>query len=493
MDRRHLRPVGLDPMDEDIGSLLVTRRRVPRPGEAAPPIRVMCARLPACRLLAMTAASSKEPFDSRIALGSYAVIVGLAGVVAIAWGQAWFGNHLAELQWGRAVIIRMAGAVMMAGAVCAAGLASLDSVARTRALSWFIAAHVLVWLMLVVQIAGPVGEFPLARQLSWAMLTVILGLLYVRTVHRESSPRPLSIVSATPSSDEHAAGTPDMRRIREAAAQEERNRLARDLHDAVKQQVFAIQTSAATVEARFETDAAGARDALAQVRQSAREAMVEMEALLEQLRVAPIGNTGLVEAIRKQCEALAFRTGAEVNLEVGDLPHEDAFAPGAHRAIFRVVQEALANVGRHARARRVQVSLETTPLRIEARIQDDGVGLPQDPSTSGMGIRNMRARAGEIDGSVEITRPPAGGTLVTLSIPYETADARAHQRKQALGLTAVFGMAATLTSVNLLRHGFSFGNVFVVFFTLAFVHHLRIWWRTRQPVRVREATAGSGS
>jgi signal transduction histidine kinase len=74
--------------------------------------------------------------------------------------------------------------------------------------------------------------------------------------------------------------------IREAARQEERVRLARDLHDAVKQQLFAIQAAAATVEARFDTDAAGARQALEQVRSSSREALTEMEVMLDQLQAA---------------------------------------------------------------------------------------------------------------------------------------------------------------------------------------------------------------
>jgi two-component sensor histidine kinase len=325
------------------------------------------------------------------------------------------------------------------------------------------------------------------------MLMVILGLFYVRATYRGTTLLPLSVVTLPETApDPNAAGTPEERRIREAAAQEERNRLARDLHDAVKQQIFAIHTGAATVEARIGTDAAGAREALAQVRQAARDAMAEMEALLEQLKVAPIGNTGLVAAIRKHCDALAFRTGAEVHLEVGELPHDDAFAPGTHRAIYRVVQEALANVGRHARARRVRVTLDTTPLRLEVRIQDDGLGMRPEQAGGGMGIQNMRARAAEIGGSLDVRGGPDAGTSVTLSVPYETADARSHQRRQALGLSAAFGMAATLTFVDLLRHGFTLGNVFFVFFALAFVHHARIWWRAHTP-QMLETSAGTRS
>ena len=87
--------------------------------------------------------------------------------------------------------------------------------------------------------------------------------------------------------------------IRQAARQEERARLARDLHDAVKQQFFVIQTAAATAQARFETDPDGAKTAVDQVRSSAREAMTEMEAMLEQLQAAPLENAGLVSLAEK--------------------------------------------------------------------------------------------------------------------------------------------------------------------------------------------------
>ena len=138
--------------------------------------------------------------------------------------------------------------------------------------------------------------------------------------------------------------------IRRAARQEERARLARDLHDAVKQQLFVIQTAAATVQARFENDPVGARQSVDHIRTAAREAVVEMQALIEQLQAAPLENVGLAEALKKQCEALGFRTGARIDLAVGELPRSDALPPGAHEAIFRTAQEALANIGRHARA-----------------------------------------------------------------------------------------------------------------------------------------------
>src|SRR5215218_4994171 len=178
--------------------------------------------------------------------------------------------------------------------------------------------------------------------------------------------------------------------IRAAARQEERARLARDLHDAVKQQLFAIQTAAATVQARFDADPAGARLALEQVRSAAREAMTEMEAMLDQLQAAPIENAGLVAFLRKQCEALGFQTGAKVTFTVGTLPAETAVDPPVRQTMARVAQEALSNVARHARASNVSVSLGTSDGRLVLIVKDDGSGFvtEQEPRRMGMGMHN---------------------------------------------------------------------------------------------------------
>jgi signal transduction histidine kinase len=94
--------------------------------------------------------------------------------------------------------------------------------------------------------------------------------------------------------------------IRNAARVEERSRLARDLHDAVKQQLFVIQTAAATTEVRFDSDPAGARDALAHIRTAAREATTEMEALIDELQATPLENVGLVEAHEEAVRGVAL-------------------------------------------------------------------------------------------------------------------------------------------------------------------------------------------
>jgi signal transduction histidine kinase len=230
------------------------------------------------------------------------------------------------------------------------------------------------------------------------------------------------------------------KQIRATAAQEERNRLARDLHDSIKQQVFTINISAATAQARLETDAPGALRALDDLRQGAREAMTEMEALLQHLRPAPLENVGLIEAIRKQCEALQYRTGAQVVTEFGELPESKRLQPGAQEAIFRITQESLANIARHARAENVRVRLHQTDDRngsLWLKISDDGKGFDTTSPPAGLGLTNIRERAQEIGGRLALESSPGSGTQMILEIPLKESELLSvkKQIKLAAGLT----------------------------------------------------------
>jgi signal transduction histidine kinase len=421
----------------------------------------------------MTSHVRLEAIDPRTVLRTYAWLAGAGGVCLAAWGSLWFGAHAGTFPWDQAALLRLSGAIVVAAAMSAWGLAGGDAVAARRGLGWFIGAHGVVCLTLVLQISGPLYH-PVAIKALWVLLSVMLALLYAG----------LSQGIAGVARREPVAPLDDARaryeiQIREAAAQEERHRLARDLHDAVKQQIFAIQTAAAAAEARLGEDPPGARDALAQVRQSAREAMSEMEAMLDQLRAVPLENTTLIEAVRKAAEALRFRTGAEVDLHIGALPPSGAFAPGAHQAVFRVVQEALANIARHARARRIAVRLIPADEHLTVTVQDDGAGFDAGRVPSGMGLQNMRARAAEAGGQVAISSSPEGGTRVTLSMPYEGPGMVAARRRKALVLALVFGNASVLLLLGLVTRRPTLPSVFLLLFLAAFAHNLARYRRLR--------------
>lgn len=209
-----------------------------------------------------------------------------------------------------------------------------------------------------------------------------------------------------------------LRQVGEQAAADARARLAQDLHDSIKQQLFSIAVSTAAAQARWETDPDAARLAVVDAQRSVRQAQVEMSALLQDLRPLPLDGTGLSEALDEQCEALGYRTGAEVNLDLHHAPlNYNGYPQGIAEALFRITQEALANIARHARAKHVTVRLVEMADAIELEVRDDGQGFNPATGAFGTGIASIRERAVNLAGHAEIESSPGKGTTVKVTIP----------------------------------------------------------------------------
>jgi len=232
------------------------------------------------------------------------------------------------------------------------------------------------------------------------------------------------------------------RQVDMTAAQEERNRLARDLHDSIKQQIFSIVVSAAAVKARWERDSAGARRTVDEIERTALEAQVEMQALLQQLRPHALENVGLIESLRMQCQALGYRTGADVQAELSELPSDEELPLGTQEVIFRIVQEGFANIARHARAEHVWLSLQRQQDALLVEIGDDGQGFAlgkQRRGYGGMGMANMRERARSLGGNLAIWSQPGQGTTLHLYFPLIKETGEIHSQvedTQASGAVA---------------------------------------------------------
>ena len=214
-----------------------------------------------------------------------------------------------------------------------------------------------------------------------------------------------------------------LQQVSKTAAQEERNRLARDLHDSIKQQIFSIAVSAAAIKARWEHNSASARKVVDDIERTAQEAQVEMQALLQQLRPSALEHVGLLESLRTQCQALGYRTGAEVTAELDDLPPDELLPVGAQEMIFRIVQEGFANIARHARAGHVWLSLRRQRKTSLIEIGDDGQGFElakanEAPAPySGMGLSNVRERVNTLGGDITVWSMPGKGTTLHVCIP----------------------------------------------------------------------------
>jgi signal transduction histidine kinase len=367
-----------------------------------------------------------DALDTRIVFQNYAACAALAGLFL--WvAPAGLSSNLTGIG-ARVALESMASALLAWGCV-AGGLALIEEPrSRHRALGGFAFAHAVV-LIGAISAAGFRGFDPHDIALPILLATCMLLFYFWLTGDGYRPGHAVEFTGLFRQRTTEASLRSDYdEQIRHAASQEERHRLARDLHDSVKQQIFAMQTAAATVQARLESDPPGVREAIERLRESGREAMSEMEAMLNSLRSSPLENVGLIEALKNQAEALQFRTGARVDLELADLPPSEALPPGGQEAIFRVAQEAFANVAKHARAPRVQVRLAGEHDRVVLRIEDEGAGFDPAAPSFGMGLANMRERASAFGADLEVNSRPGGGTRVFLAMPY-TAWARTDPRR----------------------------------------------------------------
>jgi len=193
-----------------------------------------------------------------------------------------------------------------------------------------------------------------------------------------------------------------------AAADAERRRIERDLHDGAQQRLIAVAVTLGIAESRLESDPEGARTLIAQARQEAQLAVKELQELARGIHPAVLSDHGLGAAL----ESLASR--APVPVDVSGVP-SGPLGEAVEAAAYFVTAEALTNVTKHARAHHasVHLSLERDCLCVE--IRDDGVG-GADAST-GSGLRGLRDRVDALDGRLDVDSPPGRGTAVTVELP----------------------------------------------------------------------------
>jgi len=206
-----------------------------------------------------------------------------------------------------------------------------------------------------------------------------------------------------------------------AAIAAERNRLARDLHDAVTQTLFSASLIAEALPELWRSDQKEGEGLLTELRQLNRGALAEMRTLLHELRPTTISETSLDELLRQLGESVTGKEGIPVHIQVDchcELPSD------VHLALYRITQEALNNIVKHARASQVSLRLDCSKCRndgasstisrkITLVIKDDGRGFDVEQiSLQGMGLGIMRERAESVGAVFQITSQPGNGTQI---------------------------------------------------------------------------------
>ncbi len=203
--------------------------------------------------------------------------------------------------------------------------------------------------------------------------------------------------------------------VQEKAAFDERQHLARELHDSVSQALYSIVLGSHAAEKQLDRDPEQARQALDYVQDLAEAGLAEMRALIFELRPEVLEKEGLSAALAKQVEALEVRHKLKADFE-GDTEPELSFA--TKQALFRIVQEALHNVVKHAKADYAKVCLYSFDDHVRLIIEDNGIGFDSTQEFTGhLGLKTMAERASSLGGSLVIESLQGQGTRLIVNLP----------------------------------------------------------------------------
>jgi signal transduction histidine kinase len=199
------------------------------------------------------------------------------------------------------------------------------------------------------------------------------------------------------------------------ATLEERYRLARDLHDSVKQHMCAAALQLGAAQSLLNQDINAARQRITEAEHLAHTAQTELNTILLELRPPALERQGLVGSLRQYLVDWSRQSGIETDLR---FQGEHSLSADIEEVIFRTVQEALANVARHSQAHRVIVGLVYEPGRLVLEIQDDGRGFdPAIAQDQGLGLMNMRERIEQAGGQFMLESTPSQGTKISAQLP----------------------------------------------------------------------------
>jgi signal transduction histidine kinase len=203
---------------------------------------------------------------------------------------------------------------------------------------------------------------------------------------------------------------------KELAVIEERNRIARELHDSVSQSLFGISLNLNTLELILQNQPEQAGALIRQVKEMVEEAQREMRLMIYGLQPAVLREKGFFEALETLCELFGSRYQLEViSLLEGD---ETKIDHKTQLALYRVIQEALHNIVKHARATKAKVSLTIQEGEAVARIEDNGQGFDERQTKgSGLGLAGMKERIAALEGDFHLSAAPGEGTTITVRVP----------------------------------------------------------------------------
>jgi signal transduction histidine kinase len=236
---------------------------------------------------------------------------------------------------------------------------------------------------------------------------VALGLQWLVTRYREQR----EALAEANRKLAHYAAT-----IEHLAASQERNRLARELHDTLAHSLSAVTVQLEAVQALWEVNPSEARQITDQALQVSQRGLTEARRALHSLRASPLEDLGLALAVIDLAKSAAARAALHLDLDVQN--HLENVAPAVEQCIYRVAQELVANVVRHAEAQSLCVSLRRESGGLTLTVADDGCGFdPGAVDSSRYGLQGLRERAEMVGANLQVTSKVQNGTTVQLVVP----------------------------------------------------------------------------
>ena len=271
---------------------------------------------------------------------------------------------------------------------------------------------------------------PFLRGATWDDIVVVpldsrgryLGVMqYYHPAGREHDDEERAFLTALADQAAVAVANADLyAQSEQDAANVERQRLARELHDSVSQALFSMTLHARTAERQLEAVGLG-RDAPAtttvrRLAELTQGALAEMRALIFELRPQALAEEGLVTALTRQAAALTAREAIPVNIRGPEA--RPALDPAVEEHLYRLTLEALNNAVKHAEATRIDVAVMSTDDRLTVTITDDGIGFDTaQPHPGHLGQSTMAERATAIGATISVTSAPGAGCTVTVTLP----------------------------------------------------------------------------
>ena len=209
------------------------------------------------------------------------------------------------------------------------------------------------------------------------------------------------------------------------AQEEERRRVAREIHDGPAQTLSSIVHKLEICERHIDTDLEKDREELKNLKRTVRDSLIDVRRIIYDLRPMSIEDLGLIPTLEKYIEKFSLESDIQVNFQIIGVKR-DIQDKNVTLTIFRIVQEALNNIRNHSNSKTAEVVIEFLPLRLVLKVSDRGIGfdsneikVDMDDTTGGFGLFSMKERIELLDGTLDIDSRVGKGTTIRVTIPYD--------------------------------------------------------------------------